>query len=187
MTGRPCFNLIKNSLVFWKVLAHNLSSWRTFSVRMKCGINYVLEFILAFCLKGIVWKLKEYILDFKKNLLNNAEDSGSMFFLCYVLWQSLITGWSQTKSQIRTGGMLLWLKLALTNLRRFLAITYISYIKVLHNIFCIAGRGGKRDGTWQYFCTENPFPQKMFYRKHCCGLLWDKWILKDFVSYWVLH
>lgn len=82
---RPWFNLIKNSLVFWRVLPHNLSDWRTFSVRLKCGINYVIKFILAFCLKDIFCKLKEYILNLKKNL-NNAEDSGYTFFsaVCFV-------------------------------------------------------------------------------------------------------
>lgn len=53
---RTCFNLIDNSLTFWRLLAHNLSKWKTFSVRFKCGINDVLEFILAFSLKGIFWK-----------------------------------------------------------------------------------------------------------------------------------
>lgn len=53
VAGKPCFNLFENSLAFWRVLAHNLRDWKTFSVRLKCGINDVLEFILAFCLKDI--------------------------------------------------------------------------------------------------------------------------------------
>lgn len=50
---RPCFNLIKNSLAFWRALAHYPSNWKTFNVRLKRGINDVLEVILAFCLKDI--------------------------------------------------------------------------------------------------------------------------------------
>lgn len=56
-----------------------------------------------------------YTLYLKKNLANNAKDSGYMSLLWYVLWQSLIIGWGQTKSQIRTGSMLLYLTLGLTN------------------------------------------------------------------------
>lgn len=158
---RPCFNLIKNSLTFWRVPAHYLSNWKTFSVRLKCGMNDVLEFILAFCLRDIFWKRKEYILDLKKSLVNNAEDSENLVnnaensesvfsVVCFVAisyrmgpnkvtdkdwrYDFVIDTWSHSCKKIPI-------------IIYFCYISYISYVKALHNIFCIAGGRWREDGT----------------------------------------
>lgn len=117
------------------MLAHNPSSWKTFSVSLKWGINDVLEFGPAFYLKDRCWKLKEDTLGLKKNLVNNAEDWMYVFAVVCCVANSYEIGPKKVTDKD------LWYALVIdtvkvTKVRRFM---FINYLKILLNFFCTGG------------------------------------------------